>query len=435
MADRAASVPAETTSRATPRKARKPKTHLSPVHRRDWRLALLLITPAAVGFAFFAAYPVIRGGYLGFTTFHVLSPPKWVGLANFRQLLHDDVFWNSLRVTVSFVLMSVLFGVLLSLVTAVVLHRLTRSTMIRGLIILPFLISGVVAAVAWSWMLDTQLGIVNNVLEELTGHTVMFLGSPTWALPSVAAISVWKSMGYNAILLFAGLKMIPGDVYEAARLDGAGELAIFRRITVPLLRPVLVVVAILTVIGSFQVFDLVQVTTQGGPANSSNVLQMYIYDKAFTQFDFGYASTMSLALFALLIAITFTQMRLARANEADTDDIWAGTKHPDQTWKWVSYMGSAECQTLAGKSGSFFPSIPAAMDASAQAMKAQGVDWSVFTQYQKDGSLYPAVVYGNGAALQQAMQPLLDGYFGGSRGDDVFAQMQSKSKQILAGGN
>lgn len=120
-------------------------------------------------------------------------------------------------------------------------------------------------------------------------------------------------------------------------------------------------------------------------------------------------------------------------SNSNGNNIWAGTKNPDLTWKWVSYMGSAACQTLAGKSGTFFPSISAAMDASAQAMKSQGVDWSVFTQYQKDGSLYPAVVYGNGAAMQQAEQPLLDAYFGGSRGDDVFAEMQSKSKSVLAG--
>ncbi|HEV3170735.1 MAG TPA: sugar ABC transporter permease [Actinocrinis sp.] len=301
------------------KQSKKPKSHPAPIHRQDWRLAWLLIAPALVGFVLFAAYPVIRGVYLSFSSFHVLSPAKWTGLDNFRKLLHDDVFWSSLRVTVYFVGLAVVIGILLSLVTAVVLHRLTRSAVIRGMIILPFLISGVVAALVWSWMLDTQLGIVNNVLEKLTGHTVMFLGSPTWAIPSVALISVWKSMGYNAILLFAGLQMIPGDVYEAARLDGAGEIQIFRRITVPLLRPVLVMVVILTVIGSFQVFDIVQVTTQGGPANASNVLQMYIYDKAFTQFDFGYASAMSLALFAMLIAITFLQMRLARANEADTN--------------------------------------------------------------------------------------------------------------------
>ena len=120
-------------------------------------------------------------------------------------------------------------------------------------------------------------------------------------------------------------------------------------------------------------------------------------------------------------------------SNSNGNNIWAGTKNPDLTWKCVSYMGSAQCQTMAGASGTFFPSIPSAMDASAQAMKTQGVDWSVFTQYQKDGSLYPAVVYGNGAAMQQAEQPLLDAYFDGSRGDDVFAEMQTKSKSILAG--
>jgi multiple sugar transport system permease protein len=124
-------------------------------------------------------------------------------------------------------------------------------------------------------------------------------------------------MGYYALLIFAGLQTIPPTIYEAGRVDGASEVQMFRRLTVPLLRPILVMVVVLTVINSFQVFDIVQVTTEGGPANASNVLQMYIYRKAFRQFDFGYAATMSLALFALLIAVTFTQLRLARANESD----------------------------------------------------------------------------------------------------------------------
>jgi len=124
-------------------------------------------------------------------------------------------------------------------------------------------------------------------------------------------------MGYNAILIFAGLQTIPATIYEAGRVDGATEFQMFRRLTVPLLRNILVMVVILTVIGSFQVFDIVQVTTKGGPANASLVLQMYIYNKAFTQFDFGYAATMSLALFAMLIGITFAQLRMTRANESD----------------------------------------------------------------------------------------------------------------------
>jgi ABC-type sugar transport system permease subunit len=291
----------------------------NPAYRGHAAVAWLLIAPAGIGFLVFAVYPTLRGIYYSFTSYHILSPAVWIGFDNFTRLFADQTFWSSLGVTVYFVIISVVVGIVLSLVTAVILHRLTKSTVIRGLVILPFLISGVVAAVVWSWMLDPQLGIVNVLLKHLTGHSIEFLGSSGWAIPSVAMISVWKSMGYNAILIFAGLQTIPAETYEAARLDGAGEVKMFRFITVPLLRPILTMVIILTVIGSFQVFDIVQVATQGGPANASNVLQMYIYDSAFSQYNFGYASAMSLALFAMLIIITFLQLRLTRANEADTN--------------------------------------------------------------------------------------------------------------------
>ncbi|MFI2363671.1 carbohydrate ABC transporter permease [Promicromonospora sp. NPDC019610] len=291
----------------------------SPAHRGDARLAWVLIAPAVIGFLAFAAYPTLRGIYLSFTDFRVLTPPEWTGLDNLRRLVADEVFWHSLGVTAYFVLLSVVIGMTLSVTTAVVLHRLTASTMLRGVIILPFLISGVVAATTWSWMLDAQLGIVNIAIRQLGLDPVFFLGSSKWAIPTIALISVWKGMGYNAIIVFAGLQTIPPTVYEAGRIDGANEMQMFRRLTLPLLRPVLAMVLVLTVIGSFQVFDLVAVTTQGGPARASNVLQLYIYDKAFGQFEFGYAATMSLALFAMLIAITFLQMRLLRADESDTD--------------------------------------------------------------------------------------------------------------------
>lgn len=306
---------------AAPRRqrSRRPLNAGAPAHRGDGRLAWVLIAPALIGFVVFAVYPTLRGIYLSFTDFKVLTPPSWVGLDNFVELVGDDVFWSSLAVTVYFVVVSVSLSMAVSVITAAVLHRLTSSTVIRGLIILPFLISGVVAATVWSWMLDTQLGIVNILIEQLGGEGVQFLTSRGWAIPSIALISVWKSMGYTAIIIFAGLQTIPPSIYEAGRIDGANELQMFRRLTLPLLRPILALVLVLNVIGAFQVFDLVQVTTKGGPANASNVLQMYIYSKAFGQFDFGYASAMSLALFAILIVITFLQMRLLRASESDTD--------------------------------------------------------------------------------------------------------------------
>ena len=291
----------------------------SPAHRGDARLAWVLIAPAVIGFLVFAAYPTLRGIYLSFTDFRVLTPPQWTGLDNLKRLVADEVFWHSLGVTAYFVVLSVVIGMALSVTTAVVLHRLTASTALRGIIILPFLISGVVAATTWSWMLDAQLGIVNIAIRQLGLDPVFFLGSSKWAIPTIALISVWKGMGYNAIIIFAGLQTIPPTIYEAGRIDGANEIQMFRRLTLPLLRPVLAMVLVLTVIGSFQVFDLVAVTTQGGPARASNVLQLYIYDKAFGQFEFGYAATMSLALFAMLITITFLQMRLLRADESDTN--------------------------------------------------------------------------------------------------------------------
>lgn len=168
---------ARTPGRSTP-------TRSAAARRRDLPAALVLILPAVAGFAVFFAYPTLRGIYLSFTDFHVLSPPQWVGLANFHQMFGDDVFWHSLLVTVYFVALSVFFGTLISLVTAVVLHRVTRSSLLRGVILLPFLISNVIAALVWQWMLDPSLGIVNSVLKHLTGHSILFFGSGGWAIPS-----------------------------------------------------------------------------------------------------------------------------------------------------------------------------------------------------------------------------------------------------------
>lgn len=300
--------------RATRRPPRRPA---SSARRGDARLAWLLIAPSILGFIVFAAYPALRGVYLSFTDYRVLSDPEWIGLDNFVELAGDAKFWSSLGTTIYFVILTVALTMLVSVTTAVVLHRLTSSTAIRSIVILPFLISNVVAAVVFSWMLDRQLGIVNIAIEALGGDAVGFLTDKGWVVPTLALITVWKTAGYTTILVFAGLQTIPPQIYEAGKLDGAGEVQMFRRLTLPLLRPIMAMVLVLTVIGAFQVFDIVQVTTKGGPANASLVLQMYIYDKAFGQFDFGYASAMSLVLFAMLIIISFAQMRLLRASESD----------------------------------------------------------------------------------------------------------------------
>ena len=170
----------------------------------------------------------------------------------------------------------------------------------------------------WLWLLDATLGVSNQVIEALTGESVNFVSS-TLAIPTIALINVWRHMGYTALLIFAGLQAIPNTVYEAGKIDGASEWTMFWRITIPLLRPILALVLIMTMIGSFQVFDTVSVTTQGGPVNATRVLQYYIYDLAFGRFQFGYASAIAVGLLIILAAITAVQYRLMRAGETDLD--------------------------------------------------------------------------------------------------------------------
>ena len=297
-------------------------TRSAPTRRRrkdDTKLALLFIAPASVGLLVFLVWPLLTGLYYSFTEYTTLTPPTWVGLENYRRLLADPVFWNSLKVTVLYVLINIGVQTVVALVIAVLMQRLTQSTVLRSLVLAPYLVSNVVAAIVFLWILDTQLGIFNILLQWIGFDPIAFWASETWVIPTVALVNVWRHMGYTALLLFAGLQSIPAHLYEAARTEGAGEIAMFRRITLPLLRPILALVLIMTIIGSFQVFDTVSVTTQGGPADASKVLQMYIYENAFGQYQFGYASALSVALLLILMVITFAQYRMSNAGQSDLD--------------------------------------------------------------------------------------------------------------------
>ena len=297
-------------------------TRSAPTRRRrkdDTKLALLFIAPASVGLLVFLVWPLLTGLYYSFTEYTTLTPPTWVGLENYRRLLADPVFWNSLKVTVLYVLINIGVQTVVALVIAVLMQRLTQSTVLRSLVLAPYLVSNVVAAIVFLWILDTQLGIFNILLQWIGFDPISFWASETWVIPTVALVNVWRHMGYTALLLFAGLQSIPAHLYEAARTEGAGEIAMFRRITLPLLRPILALVLIMTIIGSFQVFDTISVTTQGGPADASKVLQMYIYENAFAQYEFGYASALSVALLVILMVITFAQYWMSRAGQSDLD--------------------------------------------------------------------------------------------------------------------
>ena len=297
-------------------------TRSAPPRRRrkdDRKLALLFIAPASVGLLLFLVWPLLTGIYFSFTEYTTLTPPEWVGFENYRAMLADPVFWNSLKVTIWYVILNIGVQTVVALAIAVLMQRLTQSTILRSLVLAPYLVSNVVAAIVFLWILDTQLGIFNIFLQWVGFDPVAFWASETWVIPTVALVNVWRHMGYTALLLFAGLQSIPTFLYEAARTEGAGEVAMFRRITLPLLRPILALVLIMTIIGSFQVFDTVSVTTQGGPADASKVLQMYIYENAFGQYQFGYASALSVALLLILMVITFAQYRMSNAGQSDLD--------------------------------------------------------------------------------------------------------------------
>jgi multiple sugar transport system permease protein len=280
-------------------------------------VAGLFLLPALLGFVVFFLYPTLRGIYLSFTEYDLLTSPRWIGTKNFVKLWHDPLFWNALRVTFEYVVINIGVQTVLALGLAVLIHRITKSTMVRGVILLPYLIANVIVALLWYWMADVNLGVLNQMLGWVGVHPVAFFGDSHWAIPTIALVNVWKFMGYTALLIFAGLQTIPATVYEAAVMDGASEWKIFWRITVPLLRPVLTLVLMITIIGSWQIFDTVAITTKGGPINSTRVLQYYIYDQAFSRYNFGYASAISVVLFLILAGVAFAQMKLLRADESD----------------------------------------------------------------------------------------------------------------------
>ena len=305
-----------TTTTAEPAGKRRAAAR-APRRRDDTRLALIFILPALIGFLVFMVWPTLRGIYLSFTKFNLLTPPEFNGLDNYIRMMQDPVFWNSMRVTVYYVIVNIALQTAFALVIAVMMQRLTRRTWLRGIVLTPYLVSNVVAALVFLWILDYQLGIGNTLIAAIGLDRIAFLSSDAWVIPTIALINVWRHVGYTALLIFAGLQTIPETMYEAGRMDGAGEVRMFRSITVPLLRPIMALVLIITVVGSFQVFDTVAVTTRGGPVDSSRVLQYYIYDMAFGRFQFGYASAMSVALLLVLVIVTFAQYRLTRAETSD----------------------------------------------------------------------------------------------------------------------
>lgn len=290
---------------------------LGPSRRAQTLTAWALVGPAFVGFLLFHAWPTGRALAISFTDWNLLSEPRFVGLDNYAQLLRDGGFWQGMKLSACYVLLNIPLQIVFGLFLAVAMDRLARSLWVKALVLLPYLLSNVLVAMIWLWMLDPLLGWANEMLATLDIDRQPFFGGVDQALLTVAAVNIWRHMGLVALLFLAGLQNIPRSLYEAAGLEGASEWQMFRHITLPLLRPVMVFVLVTSVTGSFQIFDTIAVTTKGGPLDSTQVIVYYIVQNAFSFYKMGYASAMSMMLCLVMLAYTVLQMRIMRANESD----------------------------------------------------------------------------------------------------------------------
>lgn len=290
---------------------------LSATRRAETLTGWLLVLPALLGFVAFHGVPAVRAVGISFTDWNLLRAPHFVGLDNYAAMLEDGRFWNGMKLSLYYVLLNIPLQVALGLGLAVAMHRLTTSLFVRSVVLLPYLLSNVLVAMVWLWMLDPVMGLVNHLLQYVGLGGQPFFGGVDQALATVAGVNVWRHMGLVAMLFLAGLQNIPSYLYEAATLEGATEWQMFRRVTLPLLRPVMVFVLVTSVTGSFQIFDTVAVTTNGGPMDSTRVIVHYIVQNAFSFYKMGYASAMAMALAAVMLLYTVVQMRVMRADQSD----------------------------------------------------------------------------------------------------------------------
>lgn len=269
------------------------------------------VMPAVVLLSLVTIYPILSVLYLSLQRrLPIFDVSTFTGLDNYRFLLRDDRFWNAIRNTVYFAATSVTLELLFGLVIALLLNRPFRlKGVVTALVLIPWAVPTVVSARMWEWMYNTDFGILNYLL----GMKINWLGSPFWALNAVVFMDVWKTMPFVVILLLAGLKMIPREIYQAARIDGAGAWSVFMKITLPLLMPVILVVLIFRTLDALRIFDAVYVLTGGGPANTTETLSIYAYKVLFQTLQFGYGSTLSVVVFLCIGSLSVLYMRLLRA--------------------------------------------------------------------------------------------------------------------------
>jgi multiple sugar transport system permease protein len=276
--------------------------------------AYAFLLPSFIGLLVFSLLPIIAVAILSFFRWGLLGQPTFIGLGNYHTMFASPAFWHSLLVTLYYVLLNIPMQTVFALLLALLLNqKIPGRGVFRTLFVVPWMATAAAMGIVWQWIFDPQYGALNTFLSifHITGPA--WVSSPTLALPAIAAVNIWQYTGYNMLFFLAGLQGIPPDFYEAASLDGAGPVQRFFTITLPLLSPTLFFVLVTDVIGSAQVFDTVYVMTKGGPGDATSVLNFTIEQQAFQFFHAGYASALSMVLFAILLIITLGQVLFFRS--------------------------------------------------------------------------------------------------------------------------
>lgn len=272
-------------------------------------VAWIFIMPALIGTFIFIVIPVVCSFSLSFTKWDLLNPIEFVGLKNYSELFHQNIFWKILLNTVVFALSTSILGVIIPLILASILNTKIRGAeFYKSAYFMPFITPMVVIGIIWSWIFDPNIGLLNQVLNI---H-INWLYDSCYAMPALIIVSVWKLIGYNMIIFLSSLSTISQSLFEAAKIDGANSFQIFKNVTIPLMSPTIFFVVIITAISSFQIFDLIYLMTQGGPFDSTNVLVYAIYKEAFEYFNVGRASAIAYVLFVIILVLTLIQWNLRK---------------------------------------------------------------------------------------------------------------------------
>lgn len=281
--------------------------------------AWFFIAPSVLIILIFIVYPITQSLWYSLFNWQIgATNQEWVGVGNYVKLFHDELFWNALRVTATFAVVSVASQLVVGYLLATALAEDTWINRVtRSIFFFPTIVALTTIGLVWRFLLDPDIGLVGGILHTIGAEPIDFLQNTSLALPSVIFVSVWKNLGFTMVLLLAGLKAVPSYLYEAARIDGANARQLTWHVTIPTIRPTILFTTLILTINSLQVFDLVYVMTGGGPLFSTDTLVTQLFREGFQNFHIGYASAIAWVLFVLIMIIAAFQLRLFRYNDVD----------------------------------------------------------------------------------------------------------------------